>query len=69
MKTLFYTKLEGDEMSKSLRIVLNGSELTVKEVKFDEADIMSDEYYHDCYITFLDGEITRYDACDVIVVG
>lgn len=51
-----------------VRIILNGAWLEVKELRFEEADIMADEYYHDCHITFMRGDVETYDACDVIVL-
>ena len=49
-------------------IILNGTSLKVKKIKFVESKITDEEYYHDCYITFLNGETGRYDASDVIVI-
>lgn len=52
----------------SVDIILNGTEMTVDSVRFEESDIMDDVYYHDCYITFSKDIVERYDACDVYVV-
>ena len=49
-------------------IILNGTWLKVVAIRFDEADLTEDEYYHDAYITFASGEIERFDACDVKVL-
>lgn len=56
-------------MTEKIAIILNGTWLKVKNLRFDEAHYMSDEYYHDCYITFMSGETERYDACDVTVLN
>lgn len=53
-------------MKAEIPIILNGTWLKVNALRYDEADLMEDEYYHDVYITFASGEIERYDACDLI---
>lgn len=55
-------------MKKLKEIILNGTSLKVKEIEFVESKIADEEYYYDCYITFLNDETGRYDASDVVVI-
>lgn len=48
--------------------MLNGSEMEVLNIRHEESPVGSDDYYHDCYVTFLDGETYRYDASDITVL-
>lgn len=52
-----------------IAILLNGTELNVQAIQFKEAGLEDDSYFHDCYITFEDGEVERYDACDVTILA
>lgn len=52
-----------------MKIILNGTELEVKSVKFDESDKNSENYYHDCHITFGNDKPEVYDASDVTIIS
>lgn len=49
-------------------IIINGSYLIVESTVFKEANHEDEYYFHDCYVTFLNGEVEVYDACDVTLV-
>lgn len=55
-------------MNAQIPIMLNGHDMKVYAIRFDEAGIMEDEYYHDAHITFSNGVVERYDACDVVML-
>lgn len=53
---------------KMIPIILNGTHLIVESLLFKEATNEDEYYFHDCLITFLNGEVEIYDACDVTLV-
>lgn len=53
---------------ENIRIDLNGTSIIVKKLEYKEATLEDEVYFHDVYITFMDGEVERFDAGDVTVL-
>lgn len=52
-----------------MSVDINGSWIKVKNVEYKKSTPENEENFHDCYVTFLDGEVQRFDAQDITVLN